>query len=82
MTMYRQLCNTQIKQYQIDSDLDLKCDATPRKAIKETFKAENMKRQGRNWIYLSKKFVDNKNPEALTEPVGLIYEERLNLLTS
>lgn len=48
MTMYRQPCNTQIKQYQIDSDLNLKCDVTPRKAFKKAFKEGKMKWQGRN----------------------------------
>ena len=41
-----------------------------------------MKPQGWELIYPSKKVVDRKHPEDLTELAGLIYEDRLDLLTS
>lgn len=83
MTRYRQPCNIQIKQYHIDSDWKLKHDVTPNKSFKKAFKAGKMNWQGRNWICPFKKAVDNKHPEDLTEPVGLLYNsETLILLTS
>ncbi|PKU44306.1 hypothetical protein llap_5393 [Limosa lapponica baueri] len=50
-------------------------------ALERAIKARKMKPQGWERIYPSKKVGDKKHSEDLTELAGLIYEERLDLLT-
>lgn len=76
--MSRQPCNTQIRQHPVESHLNLKYSVT----LKTAIKAGKKKLQEWEGIYPFKKVVDKKHLKDLTELAGLIYDERLDILTS